>query len=380
MKVKFNTEELKKYLGKVGAVVAKKATQPVFGYVRLFTAQAAGTLGYSVGIMGVDIDASLTLYFTKAEVEGPLDVLLPFAKLVDIVSNITTPDITVETDGETKARVKDGRKFTGEMKPRPLSEWPQLLERPTESKATVGLAGLKDQISKIDFAVPANDGKFTVTVARVESTGDTFKLIATDGFGLALCTSPSNYGDWFLTLPKPALELVAKLEGTQLTIAEADGGFYFDTETETLTVSRSHGNFPEYAAILPPTFTTKITVEKDAFLTTVKRMKPLADAEKPVIIFTVTEGGKEVTMQAASLETITEGTAFRQTAEDTVDAVVEGAAADFSLNVKTLLPFLERATGPIVIQATTNVGIVDFHANGDTYRWLQMPTAPASRL
>ncbi len=244
----------------------------------------------------------------------------------------------------------------------------------------VGLPGMKDQISKILFAVPANDGKFTVTVARVESNGTELKFVATDGFGLAISNSPANYGAWELTLPKPALELVSKLEGGQLTISESEAGFFFDTETEWLFVTRSHGTFPDYNTIVPKAFTTKITVDKTLFQEAIKRSTPLADSDKPVIVFTVAENGKELILGAASLETISEGTAFRQMADDTVDAVVEGPAVDFSLKVKLLMPFLDKATGPIVIQTTNNVSIVDFHGNASAYRWLQMPTQPATRV
>src|SRR5579859_1101340 len=148
MKVKFQTEELKKYLGKLAAVVAKKAAQPVYGFVRLFAQQTPGALGFTVGITGVDIDSSLTLTYTKAEADGPVDVLLPFSKLVEIIANVNTAEVTIETDGETKARLKDGRKFTGEMKPRPLAEWPTILDRPAQATAQLALAGFKDQISK----------------------------------------------------------------------------------------------------------------------------------------------------------------------------------------------------------------------------------------
>src|ERR1700722_3082196 len=137
MKVKFNTEELKKVLGKLAAVVSKKAATPVFGYVRLFAMQSPGTLGYTVGITGVDIDATLTASFVKAEAEGPVDVLLPFTRLIEIINHTSAAETIIETDGETKARLKSG-KFTGEIKPRPLGEWPQALERPETSKATLG--------------------------------------------------------------------------------------------------------------------------------------------------------------------------------------------------------------------------------------------------
>src|SRR5208282_1904104 len=110
-------------------------------------------------------------------------------------------------------------------------------------------------------------------------------------------------------------------------------------------------------------FKTKITVDKGQLLEAIKRTKPLADDEKPVLVFAVAEGGKELSVKAASLETVSEGTAFRQMGEDTVEVAVEGPAVDFSLNVNMLLPFLDKASGPIVIQVSANTEIVDFHGD-----------------
>jgi DNA polymerase-3 subunit beta len=381
MKVKFNTEELKKRLSQLGSVVAKKATVPVFSFVRLYAVQAVQEISgpkFQVGMIGGDIDAALTVVFTKAEADDTIDVLLPFAKLVEIVGNVTSAETVIEAADQTKATIKAG-KFRGELKTHPLENWPSPLERPDAAIATIGLPGFKEQIENIDFAVPANDGKFVVSVARVESTAETLAVIGTDGFRLAISKAPSNVGEFNLTIPKPALELIKKLEGGQLTISEAEAGFYFETELETLTVSRSHGEFPNYKGILPKKFAVEITVKKNELLAALKRVKSMADAETPSIVFGTTDGA--LTLSADSTdESGPEGGVFRNTASDEVAATIAGGNVEFSLNVKLLLPFVETAfgnnDGDIVIQATDGTTVVDFHANAGQYRFLQMPTQP----
>lgn len=381
MKVKFQTEELKKRMSQLGAVVSKKATSPVYGFVRLFATQAQGeglTPTFSVGVMGVAIDSELTTYFTKAEADGPVDVLLPFAKLVEILSAVSATETTIEAADETKAVFKAG-KYKAELKTYPLANWPATIERPEKSTATVDLPAFKNQIGAVEFAVPANDGKFVVSVAKVESDGFTVKLVATDGFRLAIAEEPKDAGTWSLTLPKPALDLIKKLEGgAQVTISEAEAGFFFDTDLESLTVSRSHGEFPNYAAILPKGHKTTVTFDKAVVAESIKRVKACADSEKPTIVFTVPENGTSLTLAAAYDESGTDGSVFRNNAEDEIEVKIEGPAQNIHLNGEYMLEFIDKATGAITAHFSSASSVADFTANEGKYRYLLMPVRSAA--
>ena len=378
MKIKFSTEELKKRLAQIGNVVAKKASVPVFGFVRLYSV-AAEDKSLSVGLVGMDIDSSLTVTLTKALADAEIDVLLPYAKLLEIVNNVSAADCFIETPDETKATFKAG-KYKAELKTHPLGNWPVLLERPESAIATVGLPGLKEQISQVDFAVPANDGKHVVSVARVESTPETLRLVATDGFRLAISSATCNAGEFTLTLPKPALELIKKLDGgAQLTISEADGGFYFETELESLTVSRAGGEFPKYDRVIPKSHKTEIAVDKSALLEAVRRVRPLADQEKPIIVFSVAENGTTLDISAASVESGSDGSVFRNMAQDDIDVKVTGPAAAFNLDANLLQPFLDKVTGPLVVRFLEVGKPVDFVAAEGNYRYLIMPYGGAAK-
>jgi DNA polymerase-3 subunit beta len=391
MKVKFDTAELQHVLSQLSSIVSSKAAQPVLGFVRLVASENEPGK-FTVSITGMDIDRSLTRFFVKATAEGAVDVLLPFDKLTKLVAYIKNQEITISSADETKATVVAGKHRT-ELKPHPLANWLPALERPEDATATVGLAGFKDQILNVEFAVPANDGKFTVTVAKVEAVADApaegdkpavpgfVRFVATDGFRIAISTIAASIGTFELILPKTALELIKKLDGgDQLTIREAESGFYFETALEVLTVQRTHGVFPNYARVIPKDFKAEIAVDKLTLLDAIHRVRVSADNDKPIINIKGKDGDTVLSIATSSPDSGVDGTgSFLNTSNDEIDATIKGGDVAVTLNADFLVPFLDRAfgskTGVVTIRLQSASNPVDFWANDGTYRFLQMPTA-----
>lgn len=384
MKLTFKTGELQSRLQQLAAVVAKKATLPVYSNVELFA--SAG----DVYLRGFDVGATLTVKLTTAKSEADIDLLLPFGKLSELVSGITAEEttITVKDDG-TEAVIK-AAKLRAVIRPF-AGDAPATMDEPESIIAEIGLPGFQEQIDNVEFIVPDGSGKYTVSVAQFSSDGTALKLVGTDGHGLAINTSAADAGEFSFNLPRTALELAKRLVGGSGTntvkIATVDAGFWFYTETETLTVSITAGEFPKYGGILPengkpPKPYTEISFADesilDEFRAAIKRVKPLADKEAPVISFVVTENGEAVSIEAASAEALSEGSSdiFKNVASDEAPAKVVGPAVTFSLDVKVLAPFLEKAKAPLSCRVTDSKSVVDFQsAGGSGYRFLQMPRA-----
>lgn len=377
-KITFKVEELKKRLAQLGAVVSKKAATPVFGYVRLYAVPNGNT--FSVGVTGADIDAKLNLW-TGATADGPVDVLLPFAKLTEIAGNLGGDEASIISTDSSKARLTNLR-YKAELQTHPLEKWGDVgeAEKPEAPVAELGLPGLKDQIAHVDYVVPAASGKFVVSVALLFSDGKTVQAIGTDGFRLAVSSVAQEKPEFKLLLPKTALELINKLEGgTVLRIYESEAGFFFETDTELLTVTRTNGEFPPYERIIPTTFTSQFNVATAEFVGAVRRTKPLADPEKPIITFSAEAAGAVLSVAATHMEASAEGAAFRNMGNDEVDIKnASGVAVGFSLDAKYLLDFLEKVSGDITVNVKSATEIVDFQAGNGAYRYLVMPaTTPA---
>lgn len=372
MKVKLSTEELKNRLSQLGAVIAKKANLPVYGHVRLVASPREGALGFDVWLSGVDIDASLSVTLPKAEVTEPVDVLVPFAKLVELVGAHTVAELVLDIQDETKAVLRGG-KASAILKTHPVTNWPTIMDRPETPIATLSLGGLKRHIDNTAFAIPAQESKFTAAVALLESKGKVLRMVATDGYRMAISELPTDAADFNLIVPKTALDHISKLEGETVTILAADAGFYFETADSILTVSRSHGAFPAYENIIPKTHVAQIIVDQSQILAGVRRTRPLGDPEKPVITFSADANGVAVALVASFQEAEQN---FRAVAQDEIDVAATGVAVRFSLDAKILQPFLEKVAGKIVISLSGGPkGVVLFSASEGQYRYLQMPFA-----
>lgn len=390
MKVTLNTAELQRRLGQLGGVVDKKGAMEVFKYVRLYKENGL------VKVLAMGISSTLTVTLAAATADGDVNVLLPYDKVAAIASAITAKETNIDVaDDGVRATIRAGRLKVAELDTFPLSNLPSFLEQPTSSLAALGLPGFQAQIASIIYAVPEQSGKFTVSVAKLESTSGTpatettpavpgeLRLIATDGFRLVISKVPQQLGEFALTLPKTALEKIARLEGGpsgNITIAPTDSGFYFYTDTEVLSINSTAGEFPPYSRIIPqgdPTTTIVIESTKE-LLSIINQTKPLADAEKPVLTFSASEG--ILAVEAATKKAATTSGEMRFVGNADMDAKVTGAASDFSLDILLLLPFLEKVQDtPVVINVKSNTTIVDFHGANGQVRFLQMPTNPTTR-
>lgn len=382
MKFKFDVPELQKRLGQLAAVVARKAQEPVYGNVKL-SSDAAG----AVTLQGVDIDSTLTVKLATATADAAGSILLEYKKLNSIVQSFRAKEATITFENEQSASISSN-KFNGVVQGSPTAKFSELAvvqaigEKPELGGYLFGLPGLKEQIEQVAFAIPAPDGKFVVPSVLLESTADTLRMVATDGFSMAISSVPANLGDFSYTLPKPLIELLLKLDGgPTVTIVDTETAFYVSTELELLTYSKTHSEFPPYSRVIPAagTYPTTVTIkEQGDILASLGSIRPLCDEKEPGVKFTVAENGKSIELHAIHAAAQATGDAFTNVADDEIDAETTGAANVFKLNIDRLIPFLSRATFPVNVIAKDGTKIVDFHANGGTqdkpvYRFLMMP-------
>ena len=362
MKVKLVTSEFKERLAQLAAVISKKSPSPVYEHIRMVSD------GTSVWLSGVAIDASLTIKLVKATADAPVDVLLPFGRLVDVTNPHTVDELSITVTDGTSATLKGG-KASAKLRCFPLESWPEIMERPETETATLSLGAVKRHVDNVSFAITKKESRFATSVSKIESTEKSLRFVATDGFCLAFSELPANAGVFDLIIPKTAMDYVCKLSGEQVKLLVAETGFYFETEHEVLTVQRTHGAFPNYSAVLPKSFVQTLTVDAAALLGALKRVKPLADPETPVITFTTVENATSLLLVAVSTES--EGS-------DEVDVVAQGPGVEVSLNANILQPYLERTTGKLTINISDKRSAVDFYAFEGQYRALIMPANVAA--
>jgi DNA polymerase-3 subunit beta len=345
MKVKIIKAELESRLRQLSAVVDKKNTAlPALGFIRVTVTDG------KVALTARATDAALRVT-TKAEADSDGAMLLPVDKLSAIIGSLPQPEIIFEATTQEHVTLKCGR-YSAKLNSLPVEAFPIDHDMPEANLVdAIGLAGLQSVFKKVDFVVPQSDGRSSVSVGLMHSTGDQLRVVGTDGNCLAVAHMDFQAVPFTLNLPKLAFSRVQDLpcpDGTRLSIGETELAFFFQTENELLIIHKSSGDFPPYEKILPANHGTTITTAREILDSAISRALPLkSDDEIKTLAFQIHENGKVLLIKAAGQ------TGLGST--DEIDIEASGPAAKFSINGEILQKFLSSATDTINIRTTATV-------------------------
>jgi DNA polymerase-3 subunit beta len=381
LKLTFKVDDLKKRLSQLKAVVRPEPGQPVSGDIHF---QAVGG---KVKLTGNDVgQASLEVQIPAiADQDGVF--LLPAAQLEDLLAYAGSPDISIELK-EDVAVLRSG-KYRGKLRTDPIDQFRVPVSLNSASEIFVlGLPALLGQLERVLFTVPDGGVRTDISVAKLESNGESVRLVGTDGYRLAISDVAQKAGGEFgYAVPKTALNLVRGLTGGRLTIRqdEATNTFAFETETETLIVQRTSGKFPPYDKILPTVFKTEFAIAGEELMNLSGRARALSvkgeKGERKITFDVNPESGTLIVSQYSvtpgeeelSKKLIDEFGDNKAVEETQIKA--KGEAVKFNLDAELLLPFLEIAAKtpdvPVSVFINGETNVVDFQSGA--YRYLLMP-------
>lgn len=379
--IKFKTEELSKKLTQLKSIISQKAAVPITQNVRVF-ASDAGNGQYSVGVTGADINAQMTLFFASAIADGPIDVLIPFFKLANILSAAQANELEFRvTDKVASVKIN---KYTAKLGTVDFTnEWPAAFLLPEASLAVLTLDTLKRQIERTRFAASKETGAgFVTTCALVESDGTKVRVVTTDGQRVAIADALEQRGTFKVQVPSTAMDLIMVLEATkengQVTVYETDAAIHFQTITEALTVSKIHGKFPPYESVIPKEVATTVKVDSESLKVALNLARVMTDSKDPFAMFTF-GGGTPLGISAGKSEQQSnEGMLFRNTSEDEVDPIEQnGPQIKLYFNLDLLQPYIERASGAVTfgINGAKQPVLIDDDAKLGPYRYIQVPAS-----
>jgi DNA polymerase III sliding clamp (beta) subunit (PCNA family) len=382
----FDTDVLKEALAKLKAVVGQKSQEALYQHLRIFTDSEG------VNLQGIGIDTTMTLKVPTL-VRCDIDRLVVFADLKKMIERLDTKRGSLSFD-EGRVSVSSGR-FKASLLTFESAVFTALPvvaginEKPEIGGYTFDLPKLQAQIKQVDFTVPPAEGRHIVGSALLKSDGTNLNIVGTDGYVIAISTTPSDIGEFSFTVPKPALEILKKLDGgPAVVISDTEGAFFFETETELVTHDKTYATFPNYRPIVDGTRNHERAVtfsDKDALVKMLERLKPLCDnyyyARKERDVVLESEGSNSVKLTAyheGGWRTDGNGAVHpREVVElftDSLPALVH-APLKVRFDVLKLLPFLKLAAYPVTTYFGGAEKVLDFHA-GDGLRFLLMLMSP----
>jgi DNA polymerase III sliding clamp (beta) subunit (PCNA family) len=387
MKITFQTPELQKRLGQLGAVIARTSQEALYVSVRIFS-NAAGIMF----LQGADGDSTLTLKLPNATTDDKsANMLVEYARLNAIVQRFTAPQAVLALNGESEAVLLSGRSRArlSCLPTAPFMSLPVVSTIPTEEEIAVSggvvlpLPGLKGQIEQVLFTVPKEQSKYVMASALIFAKDKILTVAGCDSKMIGMSLAPIDSEFPSFTIPKTALELLSKLDGGALnlvTVIDSESMLTFSTDCELLTYGQTHAEFPPYQRVIPEAGSHVLCItlkNKETFLAALETIRPSCLGLFKGVAFSV-KSATELCLTAARVDKQATGVVFTDMADESLDADITGTAVKFELDIDRLLPFAKQATFPVTLYVKSSSTPVDIHANGGTpdkpvYRLVVMP-------
>ena len=281
MKLQVERDQLAEAVAWTARALPARPTAPVLAGMRL---QAGEELTLSTFDYEVSAVASLSVITDEEGV-----VVVSGKLLAEIVRSLPARPVTLTTDG-TRTTLKCGS-ATFTLMLLPADEYPTLPDLPPLA-GSVGSDALSSAISQVAIAAGRDDTLPALTGIRIEISGETLTLVATDRYRLAvreLRWSPTRPDlNTAVLVPAKVLGETARAltSGAEVQVslsgdepASLIGFSGADKQTTTRLIS---GEYPRYQALLPSEFNAVAELPASSFAEAVRRVALVAERNTPV--------------------------------------------------------------------------------------------------
>src|ERR1700674_4919312 len=273
MKFSVTKEKLLEGLQQVQNVVSTRTTLPILSNVLLQANEK------EVHLTTTDLDVGVRGSF-EAEVEKKGATTLPARRLFNIVRELPSSEIQVDVDGKNTASIRSGQSFF-KILGLPEEEFPPLPKFDSAKEVTIRQKDLRDGLKKTSYAISTDETRYVLNGVLFSFKENKLTLVATDGRRLALVDLELEFPrsqELDIIVPTKAvaeLQRLVREEGeVKLSIGENQIAFELN---RTLLVSKLiEGNYPNYRQVIPGEAKERITLEREIFLTAVRRVSLLA--------------------------------------------------------------------------------------------------------
>lgn len=357
MKIQILQENLHKGLNIASRSISSKAQLPILANI-LFK-----TDGSRLQLSSTNLETGIALWLgAKVEKEG--EITIPAKVLAEIVSLLPAGRIDLEVKDSVLKVSSEG--YEANLNGIAASEFPKLPTYSPESLFSLPAEKLLYAINQVAFAAATDEGRPVLTGVLFKIQGKSLSLVATDGYRLSLKTieleneSPEEVS---LLLPAKTLLEVARIIGEEKTEKMIKMGFTKEQNQVVFVFSEMElfsrvieGEFPNYERIIPQSYTTKATIDRDNFNRAVKVVSIFARDSANIVKLKITDNLMEM---SANSPQVGEN-------KNSFEIQSEGEGGEIAFNYRFLQGFLNAVPeGEVTIEMTGSLNSGVFRHVGD---------------
>jgi DNA polymerase III subunit beta len=292
MKFSATKEKLLEGLQQVQNVVSTRTTLPILSNVLL---QAGDS---TVHLTTTDLDVGVRGSF-EAEVEKEGATTLPARRLFNIVRELPVSEIQVDVDGKNTASIRSGQSFF-KILGLPEEEFPPLPKFEDAKVVTIRQKDLRDGLRKTSYAISTDETRYVLNGLLFSFKDNKLTLVATDGRRLAMVDIeleiPRSQETDIIVPTKAVTELQRLLaDDGDVKVSVASGQISFDLNKTLLVSKLIEGNYPNYKQVIPAEAKERVTLEKETFLNSLRRVSLLASEKSNSIKLNFSKNNIDIT-------------------------------------------------------------------------------------
>ena len=290
MKIRVERDGLADAVAWVARSLPSRPPVPVLGGVLLDAGSDGSTDALTVS--GFDYEVSATVGVPATIADGGR-LLVSGRLLADITKALPAQPVEISVDGARASITCGSARFS--LPTMPVEDYPQLPAQPTFAGEVAGEA-FGQAVTQVAVAAGKDDTLPMLTGMRLEISGNSLTLVATDRFRLAMrefAWEPvEGLDDAAVLVPARTLAEAAKSLGTagnkvSVGLASGEGLLGLSGNGRYTTTRLLDAEFPPYRQLLPSQHTSRAVIE----------VSPLSEAIKRVSL--VAERGTQVRLEFA---------------------------------------------------------------------------------
>lgn len=299
MEFKIEKEIFMKSLQKIQGIVEKRTSMPILSNVLLEATES------TLNVTATDLDVGMKSVY-KTEVVSTGKITVNAKKLYEIIKELPSDIINFSTRDNDWIEIKCGKvKFNiVGLSPEEFPYFPEIKE---ENLFEIESSLLKGMIEKTSYAICSDETKYNLNgifvKVELDSNGENIlKMVATDGHRLSISTGilKNNSGSELLKgviLPKKGIYEIKKItdeENKNLMFGFMDNSAVIKWDDSYMVMRLVDGEFPDYNRVIPTFNDRVVTVKRENFIHSVRRMAILSSEKFKGIMLEISSEGIKI--------------------------------------------------------------------------------------
>jgi DNA polymerase-3 subunit beta len=348
MKLTVSQAQLAHGLGIVSRAVSPRSTLPVLNNILIATDEGR------LRISATNLELGITCWI-GAQIEEEGSVTIPARIFNDLVSTLPGDKVNLTLTTRTQSLNIHCGTSNFDIKGIDANEFPPMPTPDLASGVELNVSDFKEMIQQVSFAASTDEARPVLQGVLMEINENQLSLAATDGFRISMRTaqiSSSVAHPVKVIIPARSLSELARIaingsETVTMVVPPDRGQAIFHLKDAELVTQLIEGTFPDYRAIVPPNFKTRMVISSAEFLKACRQAEIIAREGNYVIRLNMQpqEGGPGAVEFSTQSEEMGSG-------EVVVDANIEGPELLIAFNVRYLSEVLEVIGTPNAVLET----------------------------